>query len=149
MNAANHIQLMGRLTADPELKATSSGKHICRFTVAVDRGRKNANGEREADFISCIAWEKTAELISRYWSKGKMIAVGGELRTGSYKDRRYPDITHYTTDVIVEAVAFCGDKSSSEGNYSAASTFPARSSGAELPDLSDFEECICDSDLPF
>ena len=77
----NLVVILGRLTSDPELRQTQSGIASCRFTVAVDRGFKNKQtDERETDFISCIAWRQQAEFISRYWSKGKMIAVFGTLR---------------------------------------------------------------------
>ena len=73
----NRVCLLGRITADPELKQTTSGISACSFTLAVDRGFKDAKGERQTDFISCIAWRQTAEFISRYFSKGKMIIVEG------------------------------------------------------------------------
>lgn len=105
----NKAIIMGRLTADPELRQTPSGVSVCRFTVAVSRKVKNQQGNYDADFISCIAWRQTAEFVSRYFGKGKMIAVEGSLRTGSYKDKNHPDVTHYTTDLYVENVEFCGD----------------------------------------
>ena len=92
----NKVILMGRLTADPELRQTQSGVNSCRFTVAVDRNFVPQGGERQADFITCIAWRQTAEFVSRYFSKGRMICVEGNLRTGSYDDRNHPDVKHYT-----------------------------------------------------
>lgn len=103
----NKVIIMGRLTADPELKQNG----VCRFTVAVNRNFKNAQGEYEADFISCTAWKQTAEFICKYFRKGQMICIEGTLRTGSYQDSKYPDITHYTTDVNVNSAEFCGGKS--------------------------------------
>ena len=77
----NKVILVGRLTADPELRQTQSGIASCRFTVAVDRRFADKNtGERQADFITCQAWRQTAEFVSRYFNKGKMIAVEGSLR---------------------------------------------------------------------
>lgn len=128
----NKVILMGRLTADPELRQTQSGIASCRFTVAVSRNFKNQNGEYEADFISCTAWKQNAEFVSRYFRKGQMICVEGSLRTGSYQDRNHQDVTHYTTDVYVEHTEFCGSKSDNnnqggnqggyqnQGNYSPA-----------------------------
>ena len=79
---------MGRLTADPELRQTQSGISSCRFTVAVNRRYKNeSTGEYDADFITCVAWRQTAEFVSKYFSKGKMIALEGSLRTGKYQDK--------------------------------------------------------------
>lgn len=106
----NNVTLMGRLVADPELRQTQSGISACRFTLAVNRKVKNKNGEYDADFISCVAWRQTAEFVSKYFSKGSMIAVSGSLRTGKYQDRNHSDVTHYTTDVYVDNVEFTGEK---------------------------------------
>ena len=107
----NKIVLIGRLTADPELRQTQSGVSSCRFTVAVERKYADKNTDkREADFISCIAWRNTADFVSRYFTKGKMIALEGSLRTGKYQDKNHSDVTHYTVDVMVDSVEFCGDK---------------------------------------
>ena len=107
----NNVILMGRLTADPELRQTQSGIASCRFTIAVDRKYADKNtGERQADFITCVAWRQTAEFVSRYFSKGSMIAVSGSLRTGKYQDKNHSDVTHYTTDVYVDNVEFTGEK---------------------------------------
>ena len=108
----NKVILMGRFTRDPELRSTPQGISTCSFSIAVDRNFVRPGEERKADFINCVAWRQTAEFISRYFSKGKMIALEGTLRTGSYTDRNYSDVTHYTTDVYVENVEFCGDKGS-------------------------------------
>ena len=157
----NKTILIGRLTADPELRQTQSGVASCRFTVAVNRKFKNDKGEYEADFITCVAWRQTAEFVSRYFSKGKMIAVEGTLHTGSYQDRNYPDVKHYTTDVYVDNVEFCGDKG---GSSTAAATAPQSYTPTQQPqptqaaaqapieqsfDLSDFEEILSDGDVPF
>ena len=107
----NKVIITGRLTANPELRQSQSGVASCKFTVACDRRFADKNtGKREADFISCLAFKNTAEFISRYFTKGKMIAVEGTLRTGSYQDRNHSDVIHYTTDVLVDNVEFCGDK---------------------------------------
>jgi single-strand DNA-binding protein len=154
---------MGRLTADPELRQTQSGIASCRFTVAVNRKYKNEQtGEYDADFITCVAWRQTAEFISRYFSKGKMIALEGTLRTGSYQDRNHDDVTHYTTDVMVDNVEFAGDKGSSSGGQAPAAQSqqkPAQSvvnaaaaAGVQTSqdyDLSEFEEILSDGDVPF
>lgn len=136
----NKVILMGRLTADPELRQTQSGVSCCRFTVAVDRPfADKATGKREADFISCTAWKQTAEFVSRYFSKGKMIMLSGSLRTGSYTDRNHSDVTHYTTEVFVDNVEFCGDKSGK----------PSTNPDNAYSDLSQFEEVLSDGDVPF
>ena len=113
----NKVILVGRLTADPELRQTQSGIASCRFTVAVDRRfADKTTGERQADFISCTAWRQTAEFVSRYFNKGKLIAIEGSLRNNNYKDRNHPDVTHYTMDVQVDNVEFVGGKGDNGGN---------------------------------
>ncbi|MCM1506698.1 MAG: single-stranded DNA-binding protein [Ruminococcus flavefaciens] len=107
----NKVILMGRLTADPVLRQTQSGSVSCGFRIAVSRRFANKQtGEREADFIQCTAWGQTAEFVNRYFKKGSMICVEGQLRSGSYQDRNHPDVTHYTTDVYVDNVEFTGSK---------------------------------------
>lgn len=165
----NKVILMGRLTADPELRQTQSGISSCRFTVAVNRRFADKNtGERQADFISCTAWRQTAEFVSRYFKKGSMICVEGNLRTGSYADRNHPDVTHYTTDVFVDSVEFTGSKSETNtgssytapvNNYNnnsyqtpsqAAPQQPAQNNDSmSYGSLSDFEEILSDGDVPF
>lgn len=165
----NKVILMGRLTADPELRQTQSGISTCRFTIAVNRKYADKNtGERQADFITCQAWRQTAEFVSRYFNKGSMIAVEGTLRTGSYQDRNHQDVTHYTTDVFVESVEFTGEKKDNQNSQGAAyqqrnnyqQPAPAAQSMVQqaqqqgIPtqgygDLSDFEEILSDGDVPF
>ena len=167
----NKVILMGRLTADPELRQTPNGVSTCRFTVACDRNFVPQGGERQADFITVVAWRQTAEFVSRYFAKGRMICVEGNLRTSSYPDKRYPDVTHYITEVYADQVYFAGDKPAQQqggGNYapqqfaqpqysqpvqSAQPQFaPQQSAPApavSFGDLGDFEEVIGDGDLPF
>ena len=139
----NKVILCGRLTADPELRQTQSGISSCKFTVAVDRKFADKNtGKREADFISCQAWKNTAEFVSRYFSKGKMIVVEGSLRTGSYTDKNHSDVTHYTTDVLVDNVEFAGDKGGTAPSEAVAKPETADNS------LDDYE-VISDGSVPF
>lgn len=117
----NKVILMGRLTADPELKQTANGTNFCRFTVAVNRSFVDkTTGERQADFINCIAWRQTAEFISRYFRKGSMIMLEGTLRNNNYPDKNYPDVTHYTMEVLADNAEFTGSKSESANTQSAA-----------------------------
>lgn len=105
--AVNKVILLGRLTADPELSSTPQGVSVAKFTIAVDRNYTQG-GERKADFINCIAWRGTGEFISKYFTKGKAIAVVGEIQTRSWDA---PDGTkRYATEVIVNEVSFAGDK---------------------------------------
>lgn len=113
----NKVILCGRLTADPELKQTTSGIATCRFTVAVDRRIANKEtGEREADFVTCVAWRKTAEFLSKFFSKGKLICLEGSLRNNNYQDKNHSDVTHYTMEVQVDNIEFCGGKNDSGSN---------------------------------
>lgn len=83
----NHIVIMGRLTRDPEMRKTGSGIAVANFTVAVDRDFNGQDGQKETDFIDCVAWRKTAEFVQKYFSKGKMIAVAGRLQVRSWTDK--------------------------------------------------------------
>ena len=158
----NKVILMGRLTADPELRQTASNTSTCRFTVACDRNFVGQGQERQADFITVVAWRQTAEFVSRYFKKGSMIVVEGNLRTGSYTDKKYPDVKHYTTEVYADQVYFGGDskKSESTGNYAENRNFQAPKQEAPVPvpessealtigNLGEFEEIIGDGSLPF
>ena len=116
----NKVILMGRLVADPELRQTQNGISSCRFRIAVNRRFANKQtGEREADFISCVAWRQTAESINRYFKKGSMICVEGELRQSNYPDKSNPSITHYSYEVLVDSFEFTGSKAESgtSGGY--------------------------------
>lgn len=144
----NSVILVGRLTADPELRQIQSGTSTCRFTVAVDRRfADKQTGERKADFISCTAWGKTAEFVCDYFSKGKLIGITGSLRTGSYTDKKHSDVTHYTTDVFVDTVEFCGGKNDNSGGSSGSATSAQSRSDDSV--LADFEEILSDGDVPF
>ena len=83
----NVVCLVGRLTAEPELKTTPNGTNVCSFSVAVNRVFTNANGERQTDFINCVAWRQTAEFICRYFGKGQMIGLNGTIQTRQYQDK--------------------------------------------------------------
>ena len=146
------------MCSDPELRQTQNGIASCQFTVAVNRKFADKNtGERQADFIRCQAWRQTAEFVSKYFSKGKMIAVEGSLRTGSYQDKNHPDVMHYTTDLMVDNVEFCGDKTGTNPRQAAAEPVniveQAKAAGVETAmdygNLSDFEEILSDGDCPF
>ncbi len=104
----NKVILMGRLTRDPELKTTASDIPVCSFTVAVDRRFQKSGEERQADFINVVAWRQTAEFVSRYFNKGRMINVVGSLQTRTYDDAEGKK--RYVTEVVADEVNFCGDK---------------------------------------
>ena len=113
----NHITIMGRLTRDPELRRTGSGIAVASFTVAVDRdfgGRDG--GERETDFIDCVAWRQTGEFVSKYFTKGSMIVVSGRLQIRSWNDK--DGNKRRTAEVVADNVYFGESKRSNEGNSS-------------------------------
>lgn len=133
----NIVTLMGRLTAEPELKTTNSGLNYCRFNIAVDRPTSK-DKERQTDFISCIAWRTTAEFICKYFSKGNRIALNGNIQTGSYeKDGQ----KIFTTDVIAEKVYFCEGKQSQQSQQTQQPQQEPPKQGYLTPALPD--------DLPF
>lgn len=107
----NKVCLCGRLTSTPELRYNNSNKAYTRFNLAVNRNFTNQNGEREADFISCVAWEKKAETICNYLTKGSQIGVEGRIQTGSYE--RDDGTRTYTTDIIAEDITFLESKKDS------------------------------------
>lgn len=113
--AMNYVVLMGRIVNDLEVKQTQSGVACLQFTVAVDRGFKNQSGEYDTDFISCVAWKEKAEFINKYFSKGKMIAVEGQLRSRTYEDKN--GAKHYVTELFVYSVSFTGEKNETSGGF--------------------------------
>lgn len=174
----NKVIIMGRLTRDPEFRQTTSGVPVCRISVAVNRSYKNRDtGERveDTDFIDCDAWRQTAEFVSRYFTKGSMILIEGQLRNNNYTDNN--GVKHYSMRVLVDNVSFCESKGASQGNgdYSqrqqqsggwgqqqggyaqkSAPQRPAAPAPAAPPqdamnigDLSDFEEILSDGEVPF
>jgi single-strand DNA-binding protein len=109
----NRIELIGRLTRDPELRYVANGHAMAQFTIAVNRDFKNAAGEREADFIRCVAWRKLAEQVGQYCAKGRLVAVEGRLQTRNYE---LPDGSRRTlTEVIGDRVWFL-DSRRAEGD---------------------------------
>lgn len=109
----NRTVLVGRLTKDPELRYTSGNIAFARFTMAVNRTFAGPSGEREADFIQCIAWRKQAENLARFVRKGSLIGVEGRIQTGSYDDK--DGIRKFTTDVVCDSVQFLEPKGSDNG----------------------------------
>lgn len=105
----NRVVLVGRLTKDPELRYTPSGVPMTRFTIAVNRTFTNQQGEREADFISCVAWRKQAENLANFMKKGNLIGIEGRIQTGSYEGQDGKRV--YTTDVVVDSVQFLEPRS--------------------------------------
>ena len=152
----NVVCLVGRLTADPELRQTPNGTNVCSFSVAVNRAFAHANGERQADFINCVAWRQTAEFISRYFRKGQNIGLNGTIQTRSYQDK---DTGKNRTafEVVINNAYFVESKGSSQSSYNGGSgSFHESSKPAGIPssfstgELDDFSSIASDDgDLPF
>lgn len=154
----NKVIIMGRLCADPEMRQTTSNIPVCRIRVAVNRP-KQKDKEQQADFINVTCWRNTAEFVSRYFSKGKMIIVEGCLRNNDYTDQN--GVKHYSMDVLAQNVAFGESKGSSEGGQPAQPAqqqpqFGAVQTPADnglqqhvMEDLDGFEEILSDGEVPF
>ena len=143
----NSVSLVGRLTRDPDVRYTGEQLAVARFTVAVERA-PSKNAEKQADFISCVAFGKSAEFVEKYFSKGKPIGIQGRIQTGSYTNKEGQKV--YTTDVVAERVEFVGSSnrqdesgSSNYGGYSRNDN----SSDADAP--GGFTKLMTDDDIPF
>jgi single-strand DNA-binding protein len=129
----NKVILLGRLTRDPETRYTqTTNTQVTSFTLAVNRRFVKQGEERQADFISCVSWNKTAEFVSKYFKKGQQVGVIGRIQTRNYDDEQ--GIKHYVTEVIAEEVYFAGDKKDATQN--------------DIQTTDDFEITNSD-DLPF
>lgn len=124
----NKVILMGRITKDIELKATQTGTSVCTFSIAVDRRFTDKGGERQTDFFNCVAWRQQAEFIQKYFSKGNLILVEGELQNRNYKDK--DGRTVYVTEIIVDRASFTGEKKGVGAAVSAQESAPTT---PELP----------------
>lgn len=150
----NRVILVGRLTRDPALRKTASGRSVVSFTLAVDR-RKGANtdpNQPTADFIPCVAWNQTADLISQYMHKGSQIGVEGRIQTRNYDDPNNPGKKVYVTEVVCDNVTFLESRSSDNRQASASDSgyYPDDSSYTEPSDMVDTPVLnISSDDLPF
>ncbi len=146
----NNTTLVGRLVADPELRYTKSGKAYVRVTVAVNRNFTNDAGEKEADFISCVFWNSTAEVLAKYTKKGHRIGIIGNIRTGSYE--KDDGTKGYTTDVYVNHLEFLENKPKDDRPEPEYSSYEAQKDVQEENDpFANFGEQveINEQDLPF
>ena len=159
----NKVILMGRLTRDVEMRQTTSGATVARFSIAVNRRFKNSEGNYDTDFINCVAWRQTGEFISRYFQKGSMIAVVGSIQSRSWDGQ--DGKKQYATEVVVDEAYFTGSRSetntgvSQGGGYQNQNSYqnpstPAQIGGAE-PNFDDFDTSGfadfdgSEDDLPF
>ena len=154
----NKVVLAGRITADPELKQTASGISVLTFTLAVNRSyvsKSSEQGERQADFISVVAWRQTAEFISKYFKKGSAICVTGSIQTRNWQDQQ--GNRRYATEVVADEVNFVDSKNENTAgrqtsggagympeSYGSAPSITGSDNGAPR-----FEEMANDDDLPF
>lgn len=164
----NRVILMGRIAQDLVIKQTQGGTPVLSFTVAVERSYVKQGEERQADFIDCVAWRQQAEFISKYFAKGRMIAIEGSLRKRVYEDKN--SVKHYVTEVFVDSVSFTGEpkreggyersysdsyssdsrSSAPQGSYgNAALSANPTSNDTSIGSLADFEGVIGDDDAPF
>ena len=138
----NKVFIMGRLARDPELRRTQNGTAVASFTLAVDRDYKGASGERETDWIDCVAWRQSGEFVSRYFTKGRMAVVEGRLQIRDWTDNS--GNKRRSTEVMVENIYFADSKNAKPGEAATERTpNPAPPPKQEYTDMDDQEE------LPF
>lgn len=146
----NVVALQGRLGRDPEIRQTTTGKQVATFTLACDRGRKDANGRTTADWIQIVAWDRLADFAAKWLTKGQMITVDGRLQSRTYQAK---DGTNRTAaEVVANNINFCGSKADNAGTLSAPTEGPRV--GAPAPEYSrgpgdDFAMIEDEGDLPF
>lgn len=140
----NRIILIGRLTANPELKSTTTGKSVTSFSIAVERNYNRTGEERKVDFFNIVCWNSTAEFVCRYFAKGNMIALEGKLQSRTYQAN--DGSTRYVTEIVTDTVSFTGERVQKANN----NTKDSSSTTSEQPPLQpDFENMPMDDDLPF
>ncbi len=153
----NRVILMGRLVADPELKTTGTGVSVTSFRIAVDRSYVKSGEERKADFIDIVCWRQTAEFVTRYFSRGNLIAVEGQLQTRTFQAK--DGSNRYVVEVVADNVSFTGERKETQQNYQSnaptenpyiqAVVNPPATEAMTPPDASEFQEVPLDDDLPF
>ncbi len=146
----NKVILMGRLTRDPELRSTPNGVSVASFTLAVDRDFARQGEEKKTDFINIVAWRNTADFVSKYFTKGQLVAVSGKLQVRSWDDSQTGQ-KRYATDVVADEVFFAESKKS--GNAPAGNSFdglvPPADTGNGIDTTSVAGFTTADEDLPF
>lgn len=140
----NKVILMGRLTRDPELKTTPNGVNVCSFGIAVDRRYQTKGEEKKTDFFNIVAWRQSGEFVSRYFKKGNMILVEGELQTRQYTNKDGINVT--VTEIIAEHLSFTGEKISES---SPATTSEAHTAQTAAANNQSFENVNYGDDYPF
>lgn len=141
----NSVTLMGRLTADPELKNTNSGLSVTSFCIAVDRKYSPKGEEKKADFIDCVAWRNTAEFICKYFKKGSLIGIEGEIQTRTYTDNSGNN--RKATEILINNASFCESKAA--GNNQGGASEPPYIPDYGMTKSTSFEDLPHDDTLPF
>ncbi len=145
----NKVILMGRLTRDPELRSTPSGVNVVSFTLAVDRDFARQGEERKTDFINIVAWRNTADFVSKYFTKGQLVAVSGKLQVRSWDDAQSGQ-KRYATDVVADEVFFAESKKTSNapgGSFEGLEEPAGANSSFDTTSVAGFT--TADEDLPF
>ena len=153
----NVVAIMGRLAADPQLRQTTTGKNVASFRIACDRGRRDANGQSQADWLDVVAWDRTAEFVCKYFQKGSLIAVDGRLQSRQYQDKNGNNRT--AIEIVANNVNFAAPKSANaapmgDAGYGAPVAAPASVQANPAPSYSagsndDFALIEDEGDLPF
>lgn len=145
----NKAILVGRLTKDPELKMTENTKReVCQFTIAVNRPYTNEDGERKADFINCVVWDKLAENLSKYQKKGNQVAVEGRIQTRNYEDKDGKRV--YVTEILANNISFLDSKgtNTSSNDFNSLPEPPREDSVSSSSNMNNMETVSVDKD-PF
>lgn len=158
----NKVILSGRITHDIEIKQTPSGASVTQFNIAVERSYAKQGEERQTDFITCVAWNKTAEFIGRFFSKGRSIVIIGQLRTRNYEDKN--GSKHYVTEVFVDEAQFTFEPKTSQnarnggytpqnggggGNYTPSGNAPQNVAQSDFGTGDDMDVLFDDDGVPF
>jgi len=145
----NNVSLVGRITKDPELRTTGSGNVTTTITVAINRRFTNQAGEREADFIQCVVWNKQAENVCKYCSKGSLVGVSGRIQTRNYDGKDGNKV--YVTEVVAENVTFLDNKNKGSDIVDEPNVDHVETSDVSEDPFKDFgsEVVLSDDDLPF
>jgi single-strand DNA-binding protein len=145
----NRVVLMGRLTADPELKVTPNGVSVTSFSIAVDRSYVKQGEERKADFINIVCWKNTAEFVCRYFGKGSLIALEGQLQSRTYQAK--DGTNRYVVEVVANNISFTGEKreQSNSQEYQPQQEYQQPQQSYQQQQIDVFSDMPIDDDLPF
>lgn len=141
----SNTTIMGRITHDLELKTTPNGRNVCSFSVAVDRRYQKQGEERKADFYQVVAWGSQAEFVTKYFGKGKMVLVQGEMQSRTYEK---DGTAHRVWELIADRISFTGEKTATQSSAPAATSQPTEPQPQPVNN-NDFGASVTDDDYPF